>query len=95
MWKKREKVDNELLFTKFEHIDYNWLFKGEESKLKVDGSSLPQLMENTIDEDSKDLIQFQRNRIKELQREIIQLKKDAEPTDYMQRVAEPSPKLGK
>lgn len=31
MWKKREKVDYELLFTKFEHleVDYNWLIKGE------------------------------------------------------------------
>ena len=35
MWKKRESVDYNVLFTKFEHldIDYNWLIKGPESGL--------------------------------------------------------------
>lgn len=43
----------------------------------------------------KELIQLQREKIKGLENEISQLKKDIEPKDYLQRVAEPTTKLKK
>jgi len=39
MWKKREKVDYELLFTKFEHENFDWLIKGIGERQAVDSNS--------------------------------------------------------
>ena len=32
MWKSREKVDYDLIFTKFEHVSLDWLIRGHEHK---------------------------------------------------------------
>lgn len=40
MWKKREKVDYELIITKFEHVSFDWLFNRKSTNTEFETTSI-------------------------------------------------------
>lgn len=86
MWKKREKVDYELLFNKCEHINLHWLLTGEGEMLK---GSEQKNIDQPGDEKDRYLIDLQKKHIEKLEEEIQQLKKEQKSTYGYRNVAEP------
>lgn len=87
MWKSREKVDWDLIFTKFEHSDLNWIVRGK----KFEDNNV------IIDEPNPirdKLINRQDEIIEMLKKEVAALKKRQANFD-LQRVAENDPELTK
>lgn len=81
MWKKREKVDYDLLFTKFEHINYHWLLTGDESVSNdVDGAGVVSEREEPygLMDNDKEIIEIQRKLIRMYESEIVSLQKELE-----------------
>ena len=71
MWKKREKVDLELLTTKCEHVNLNWLIRGTGNMLISEkiGESLDESFTIREDKDNlkDEIIRYQKKLIKVLE----------------------------
>lgn len=88
-----DKID--LILEKYPKINIEWLLTGKGPMLKGEEVSPVPATEKLPDKNLEYIIDLQKDKIRQLERDIDQLKKDAEPKDYLSRVAEPSPKLGK
>lgn len=84
MWKKREKVDYELLFTKIEQTNFHWLITG------VGKMSTTELdKENKKDDKDQYIIELQRELIEALKAEVAELKKINEQGSHYRIASEP------
>lgn len=97
MWHKRNTMDIELIFTKCDFLNAEWLLTGEGEMLKENTKPPEKKVmderDSYIIELQKKLIQDQEEKIKTLSKNLSKLKKAQESNPDLFKVAESNPKL--
>lgn len=94
-WKSRNTYDAELLFTKCENINAEWLLTGKGSMIKNLINTQEPMNYEKLWKSSEYTISLQREKIEDLENRLLEMKKtDRSPILY-KSVAEPEPKLGR